>query len=69
MSTRYKAPVEEPSLPVPEQELRDQRLEQIAARAYEIYEARGGTHGEDLDDWLEAEQQIDAAFGPIDREA
>jgi hypothetical protein len=30
----------------------------IARRAYEIYEARGGEHGADFDDWLEAERQI-----------
>ena len=30
----------------------------IAKRAYEIYEARGGQHGADFDDWLEAERQI-----------
>jgi hypothetical protein len=30
----------------------------IAKRAYEIYQARGGEHGADFDDWLEAERQI-----------
>jgi hypothetical protein len=30
----------------------------IARRAYEIYEQRGGQHGADLDDWLEAERQL-----------
>lgn len=30
----------------------------IAKRAYELYERRGWNHGEDLTDWLEAEQQI-----------
>lgn len=28
---------------------------QIGRRAYEIYEARGGEDGHDLDDWLPAE--------------
>jgi hypothetical protein len=42
------------------------RLERIARRAHEIYEARGGQHGRDLDDWLRAEREIDAE---IDREA
>jgi hypothetical protein len=32
----------------------------IAARAYELYQARGGTHGADIDDWLQAEQQLRA---------
>ena len=30
----------------------------IAKRAYEIYMGRGGSHGADLDDWLEAERQL-----------
>ncbi|MDT7043756.1 DUF2934 domain-containing protein [Candidatus Nitronereus thalassa] len=30
----------------------------IAKRAYELYEAKGGGHGHDLEDWLEAERQI-----------
>lgn len=30
----------------------------IAARAYELYQARGGTHGADMDDWLQAEQEL-----------
>src|SRR5947199_1679041 len=32
--------------------------EQIALRAYEIYQERGGTDGADLDDWLEAEREL-----------
>jgi hypothetical protein len=30
--------------------------EQIARKAYELYEQRGGAHGHDLDDWLAAER-------------
>ena len=30
----------------------------VAKRAYEIYQGRGGSHGADLDDWLEAERQL-----------
>jgi hypothetical protein len=30
----------------------------VARRAYEIYQGRGGSHGADLDDWLEAERQL-----------
>ncbi len=30
----------------------------VARRAYEIYQNRGGSHGADLDDWLEAERQL-----------
>jgi len=33
-------------------------LAQIERRAYEIYLARGGTNGRDLEDWLEAERQL-----------
>lgn len=33
-------------------------MEDIARRAYEIYMNRGGTHGRDMDDWLQAERQV-----------
>ena len=36
----------------------------VAKRAYEIYQTRGGSHGADLDDWLEAERQLKP--GPSD---
>jgi hypothetical protein len=36
----------------------------VAKKAYEIYQSRGGTHGADLDDWLEAERQLKR--GPAD---
>ena len=32
--------------------------DRIAARAYERYEARGRQDGRDLDDWLEAEEDL-----------
>ncbi len=32
--------------------------QKIRLRAYEIFEARGRTHGHDLDDWLQAEREI-----------
>ncbi|HET7694824.1 MAG TPA: DUF2934 domain-containing protein [Vicinamibacterales bacterium] len=38
--------------------------EQIAARAYELYLARGGTHGQDWDDWLAAERELASAAEP-----
>jgi Protein of unknown function (DUF2934) len=31
---------------------------EIAARAYEIFLARGATDGSDLDDWLQAEAEL-----------
>ena len=30
----------------------------VARRAYELFLARGGTHGRDWDDWLSAERQL-----------
>ena len=33
-------------------------FEQIAARAYQIYWERGDNPGSDVDDWLEAERQL-----------
>lgn len=32
--------------------------ELIAKRAHEIFQSRGGEHGHDLDDWLQAEQEV-----------
>ena len=34
----------------------------ISMRAYEIYQSRGGEHGRDLDDWLQAENEVLAAL-------
>jgi hypothetical protein len=30
----------------------------IACRAYRLYLARGGEHGHDVDDWLQAEREL-----------
>jgi hypothetical protein len=35
--------------------------EQLAARAYELYLARGGSDGRDMEDWLEAERELRGA--------
>ena len=32
--------------------------EEIAARAFDLYQQRGATDGADVDDWLEAERQL-----------
>ena len=32
--------------------------EQISKRAYEIYQARGGSHGRHEDDWKQAEREL-----------
>lgn len=38
----------------------DDRLlhERIAERAYELHQKRGGDHGRDWEDWLEAERMV-----------
>jgi len=33
-------------------------IDEIAQRAYEIFLARGGGPGHDLDDWLQAESEL-----------
>jgi len=38
------------------------RINRIARRAHEIYLGRGGEHGKSLDDWLQAEREVDAAI-------
>jgi hypothetical protein len=35
--------------------------EEIARRAYELFEQRGGAHGQDWDDWLSAEREFRSA--------
>jgi hypothetical protein len=40
--------------------LPESRISRIARRAHEIYLARGGEHGKALEDWLQAEREIDA---------
>jgi hypothetical protein len=37
--------------------------DEIAQRAYELFMARGGAHGGDLDDWLIAESELMRARG------
>ena len=32
--------------------------DEIAARAYEIFVERGATHGNELEDWLQAEREL-----------
>lgn len=36
----------------------DGLVSRISLRAYELFLARGGHHGRDLDDWLEAEREV-----------
>jgi hypothetical protein len=39
--------------------------EQIRRRAEEIYLARGGAAGRELDDWLQAERELQAGKNPF----
>jgi Protein of unknown function (DUF2934) len=41
--------------------------ELIARRAYELYEERGGHHGDDVNDWLRAEAEVKSALRPEKR--
>jgi len=43
--------------------------EQIQKRAYEIFEARGGAPGHDLEDWLQAERELKAGVAPLLKKA
>lgn len=36
------------------------RRDAVARRAYELFLARGGAHGSDVEDWLRAEREIAA---------
>jgi len=37
----------------------ESRMDRISQRAYEIYQRRGGQGGHEMDDWLQAEREID----------
>ena len=55
-STRPRQAVPKADTPSPVAPSRDA----IAARAYELYLARGGADGKHIDDWLRAEQDLRA---------
>jgi len=38
--------------------------EEIELRAYEIYIERGGAHGQDVEDWVQAERELVEKYGP-----
>ena len=44
--------------PGPSMALSEELRERIAQRAYEIHQRRGGQHGSDWEDWLQAEREI-----------
>ena len=35
----------------------------IARRAFEMYQTRGGGHGQDVEDWLQAERELVGGTG------
>lgn len=49
-------PKEQAQTPVREEHI----FELICRRAYELYEQRGSAHGNDLQDWLQAEAEVRA---------
>jgi hypothetical protein len=36
--------------------------DEIRQRAFEIHVTRGGTHGSDVDDWLQAERELNGKY-------
>ena len=56
--------------PAPAKERLKERLslaERIQRRAYELYVQRGNESGSELDDWLQAEEEIRRAEEAIDK--
>ena len=54
-----------PTNPTGEARKGDEALHQrIAEKAYELYHKRGESHGQDLDDWLEAERLVLSEIRP-----
>ena len=43
--------------------------DEIARRAYELYEARGFVDGFDVEDWLQAEQEVVESSKPVAKAA
>jgi Protein of unknown function (DUF2934) len=42
--------------------------EEIELRAYQIYIERGGAHGQDVEDWVQAERELIEKYGkPVQR--
>ena len=52
-----------PALGSAARERRDIDAEQVARRAYERFEARGGEHGRDQEDWFSAEAELRGTRG------
>jgi hypothetical protein len=59
MSSRALRSATAPAMDRPAAEtVRTPTTEEIAIRAYEIYQSRGATDGGDIGDWLQAEQEL-----------
>ena len=43
--------------------------EDVRRRAFEIYQERGGTHGNDQSDWLRAETELRSQNTPLKHQA
>lgn len=56
MTPRGGAPVPQSAAPTSP----ESRMDRISQRAYEIYQRRGGQGGHEMDDWLQAEREIDS---------
>lgn len=52
--------VESPSVRSDDTE-RDVPHDEVARRAFALYHARGAQHGHDVDDWLQAERELQAS--------
>lgn len=52
-------PIATTPMAAPETDSGPSRLDRISQRAYEIYERRGGGNGREMEDWLQAEREID----------
>ena len=53
-----KTPSQTQTQPRTENPNRSPSQEQIAKRAYQIFQARGGEHGRHAEDWKQAEQEL-----------
>lgn len=55
-----KTETQRPKIPYPgpSMALSEELRERIAQRAYDIHQKRGGQHGSDWEDWLQAEREI-----------
>jgi hypothetical protein len=53
-STEKRPPQSQPQ----QQRSNEPSAEEISRRAYELYQARGGDHGRDQNDWFQAENEL-----------